>query len=79
MKETDYSPTIRIKFQYLLVKWEGVITAIVALCAISAILSGIVWMISRRNSLIILLLGLSSCYLIGKNFWRFRDKGMPHT
>ncbi len=60
MKETDYSPTIRIKFQYLLVKWEGVITAIVALCAILAILSGIVWLISRKNSLIILLLGLSS-------------------
>lgn len=79
MKETDCSPMIRIKLQYLLVKWEGVITAIVALCAILAILSGIAWMISRRNSLIILLLGLSSCYLIGKNFWRFRDKGMPHT
>ena len=34
---------IRIKIQYLLVKWEGVITAIVALCAILAILSGIAW------------------------------------
>jgi hypothetical protein len=79
MKETDYSPTIRIKFQYLLIKWEGVITAIVALCAILAILSGIVWLISRRNSLIILLLGLSSCYLMGKNFWRFRDRGMTHS
>ncbi len=77
MKETDYSPMIRIKLQYLLVKWEGVITAIVTLCAILAILSGIVWLISRRNSLLILLLGLSSCYLIGKNFWRFRNKGMP--
>jgi hypothetical protein len=78
MKETDYSPTIRVKFQYLLVKWEGVITAIVALCAILAILSGIVWLVSRKNSLIILLLGLSSCYLIGKNFWKFRNRGMTH-
>lgn len=77
MKATDYSPMIRIKLQYVLVKWEGVITAIVALCAILAILSGIVWLILRKNNLLILLLGLSSCYFIGKNFWRFRNKGMP--
>jgi len=77
MKETDYSPRLRIKLQYLLVKWEGVITAIVTLCAILAILSGIVYLISRKNSLLIFSLGLSSCYLIGKNFWKFRDKGMP--
>lgn len=76
MKETAYSPMITIKLQYMLVKWEGVITAIVALCAVSAILSGIVWLILRKNSLLILLLGLSSCYLIGKNFWRFRNKEM---
>jgi hypothetical protein len=76
MEETAYSPMIRIKFQYLLVKWEGVITAIVALCAVLAILSGIVWLISRKNSQLILLLSLSSCYLIGKNFWRFRNKEM---
>jgi len=77
MKETDYSPRLRIKLQYLLVKWEGVITVIVALCAILAILSGIVYLISSKNSLLIFSLGLSSCYLIGKNFWKFRDKGMP--
>jgi hypothetical protein len=76
MKETAYSPMIRIKLQYMLVKWEGVITAIVALCAVSAILSGIAWLISRKDNLLILLLGLSSCYLIGKNFWRFRNKGV---
>ena len=76
MQKAIDSPAITIKLQYLLVKWEGVITALVALCAVSAILSGIVWLVSRKNSLLILLLGLSSCYLIGKNFWRFRDKGM---
>jgi hypothetical protein len=60
-----------------MVKWEGIITAIVALCAISAILSGIVWIIAKKGTLLILLVGFSSCYLIGKHFWKFRDKGMP--
>jgi len=31
----------------------------------------------RKNSLLFALLGLSSCYLIGKNFWRFRDREIP--
>ena len=75
-KTADY-PMITIKLQYLLVKWERVITAIVTLCAILAILSGIAWLVARKNSLLVILVGLSSCYLIGKNFWRFRDKGLP--
>jgi len=74
MQYSSDSPMITIKLQYLLVKWEGVITAIVTLCAIFAILSGIVWLIVRKNNLLILLLGLSSCYLIGKKFWKFRDE-----
>ena len=75
-KTADY-PMITIKLQYLLVKWERVITAIVALCAILAILSGVAWLVARKDSLLVALLGLSACYLIGKNFWKFRDKGMP--
>ena len=77
MQKTAHYPMITIKLQYLMVKWEGVITAIVALCAILAILSGIAWLVARKNSLLVILLGLSSCYLVGKNFWRFRDKGLP--
>ena len=74
MQKTAHYPIITIKLQYLMVKWEGVITAIVALCAILAILSGIAWLVARKTSLLFILLGLSSCYLIGKNFWRFRDR-----
>ena len=77
MRKTAHYPMITIKLRYLMVKWEGVITAIVALCAILAILSGIAWLVARRNSLLFVLLGLSSCYLIGKNFWRFRDREIP--
>ena len=77
MQKMVDSPMITIKLRYLMVKWEGVITAIVALCAILAILSGIAWLVARKNSMLVALLGLSSCYLIGKNFWRFRDRGMP--
>ena len=77
MQKAAHYPMITIKLQYLMVKWEGVITAIVALCAILAILSGIAWLVARKNSLLVILLGLSSCYLVGKNFWRFRDKGLP--
>jgi len=74
MQTPSDSSRITLKLQYLLVKWEGVITAIVALCAILAILSGVVWLIARKNSLLISLLGFSACYLIGKNFWRFREE-----
>jgi len=77
MRKTAHYPMITIKLRYLMVKWEGVITAIVALCAILAILSGIAWLVARKNSLLFALLGLSSCYLIGKNFWRFRDREIP--
>ena len=77
MERTADGPMITIKLQYLLVKWETVITAIVALCAILAILSGIAWLVARKNSLLFVLLGLSSCYLVGKNFWRFRDREIP--
>jgi len=75
MEKTVDGSMVTIKLQYLLAKWERVITAIVALCAILAILSGIAWMVARKNSLLVILLGLSSCYLVGKNFWRFRGKG----
>jgi len=77
MQKAAHYPMITIKLRYIMVKWEGVITAIVVLCAILAILSGIAWLVARKNSLLFVLLGLSSCYLIGKNFWRFRDKEMP--
>ncbi len=77
MEKAADGPTITIKLQYLMVKWERVITAIVVLCAILAILSGVAWMVIRKNSLLVILLSLSSCYLIGKNFWKFRDKGLP--
>ncbi len=75
MQRTVDYPMISIKLRYMLVKWEGAITAVVALCAVLAILSGIVWLVARKNSLLVALLALSSCYLIGRNFWSFRDRG----
>jgi len=74
MQNASDPSMIKIKLHYLLVKWEGVITAVVALCALAAIFSGIAWLVVRKNSLLMSLVGFSSCYLVGKNFWRFRDR-----
>jgi hypothetical protein len=74
MKNAALSSSIMIRFEHFLVRWNGIITALVTLCAITAIVFGIVWMFLRKDTLLFIVLGLSSCYLIGKNFWGFRDK-----
>lgn len=74
MKKTAYFPSIMVRLEPLLIKWEGIITAIVTLCAIAAIVLGIVWVFLGKDILLFIVLGFSSCYLIGKNFWRFREK-----
>ena len=74
MESTGHLPTITIKLEALLVKWEGVITLLVPLCAVMAIALGIIWMFIRKDTLLFVSLGFSSCYLIGRNFWRFRSR-----
>ena len=72
MERTAYLPSITIKLEDLLLKWERVITALVALCAVAAIVVGIVWLFLKKDTLLFITLGFSSCYLLGRNFWRFR-------
>jgi hypothetical protein len=74
MEKKSYLPNSTIKPGDLLVKWEGVITALVTLCAITAIVLGIVWLFLRKDTLLFTVLGFSSCYLIGRKFWRFRSQ-----
>ena len=74
MENTAYIPSITIKIEDLLLKWEGVITALVTLCAIVAIAVGIVWLFLREDTLLFTVLGFSSCYLIGRNFWKLRSQ-----
>ncbi len=74
MERTAYLPSIRIKLEDRLLKWERVITALVTVCAIVAIVLGIVWLFLRKDTLLFTILGFSSCYLIGRNFWRFRSQ-----
>ncbi len=74
MEKTVYLPNTTIKLEGLLLKWKGVITALVALCAVVAIVLGIVWLFLRKDNLLFAMLGVSSCYLIGRNFWMFRDR-----
>jgi hypothetical protein len=74
MEKTAYLPNTTVKLEALLVKWETVITALVTLCAVLAIVLGIVWLFLRKETLLFTVLGFSSCYLIGRNFWRFRDE-----
>jgi hypothetical protein len=73
MEKTAHS-NIMVRLESLLVKWEGAITAVVTLCAIAAIFLGIVWLFVGKDSLLFVVLGFSSCYLIGTNFWKFREK-----
>jgi ABC-type branched-subunit amino acid transport system permease subunit len=72
MEKTTYLPNTPVKLEALLAKWETGITVLVALCAVVAILLGIVWLFLRKDTLLFTTLGFSFCYLIGRNFWRFR-------
>jgi hypothetical protein len=77
MEKTIYLPRITIKFEDLLAKREGVITALVTLCAVAAIVLGIVWLFLRKEPLLFAVLFFSACYLIGRYFWRFRSQRLP--
>jgi hypothetical protein len=77
MEKTIYLPRITIKFEDLLAKREGVITALVTLCAVAAIVLGIVWLFLRKEPLLFAVLFFSACYLIGRNFGRFRSQRLP--
>jgi hypothetical protein len=77
MKRTAYLPSITVRLEALLANWAKVITALVTLCAVIAIALGIVWLFLRKDPLLFIVLGFSSCYLIGRNFRRFKDKRFP--
>ena len=74
MEKTSYLPSPTIKLGDPMAKWEGVITALVALCAVVAIALGILWLFLRKDTLLFTVLGFSSCYLLGRKFWRFRSQ-----
>jgi ABC-type branched-subunit amino acid transport system permease subunit len=76
MEKTVYFTSITIKLEDLLLKLETVITALVTLCAVVAIVLGIVWLFLRKDTLLFAVLGFGSCYLIGRKFWRFRSQGL---
>jgi len=76
MGKTVYLPSITTNMEGFLLKWERVITALVALCAVVAIILGIVWLFLGKETLLFTALGFSSCYFIGRNFWRFRSQGL---
>ena len=46
-----------IRFEHFLVRWNGIITALVTLCAVTAIVFGIVWMFLRKRYLALYRLG----------------------
>jgi len=77
MEKGAHLPNTMVRLECLLFKWEGVIIALVTLCAIVAIVLGIIWMFLRKEVLPFIVLGFSGCYLIGRNFWKFRDDRFP--
>ena len=74
MEKTAYLPDTAVKLEALLVKWETGITVLVTLCAVVAIVLGIVWLFLRTDIVLFAVLGFGACYLIGRNFWRFRSR-----
>jgi hypothetical protein len=74
MEKTAYFPAMAVKVEDLLVKWEKVITVIVTLFPIAAIVLGIAWLFLKKEILLFLVLGFSSCYFLGRNAWKFREK-----
>ena len=74
MERTAYFPAMAVKIEDLLVKWEKAITVVVALFPIAAIVLGIAWLFSKKEILLFLVLGFSSCYFMGKSLWKFREK-----
>ena len=74
MEKMAYFPNTAVKLEALLAKWETGITVLVALCGVVAIVLGIVWLFLRNDTLLFTTLGFGFCYLIGRNFWRFRSQ-----
>ncbi len=74
MEKMAYLPNTMVKLEALLAKWEKGITVLVALCAVVAIGLGVVWLFVRKDTLLFTILGFGLCYLIGRNFWKFRSK-----
>ncbi|HVP77820.1 MAG TPA: hypothetical protein VMV04_07970 [Thermodesulfobacteriota bacterium] len=76
MKKRVYFPGITTPMEGLLFKWERVITVLVALCAVIAIVLGTMRLFLGKDALLFAVLGFSSCYFIGRSFWRFRSQGL---
>jgi hypothetical protein len=74
MEKTAYFPAMTVKVEDLLVKWEKTITLVVTIFPIVAIVLGISWLFLKKEILLFLVLGFSSCYFMGKNVWKFRGK-----
>jgi len=73
MEKTMSIPSIPLKMEGLLRKRERMITALVTLCAVLAIVLGVVWLFVRKDTLLFATLGFGACYLIGRDFWKFRS------
>lgn len=74
MEKTAYLPSATVRLEALLARWERLITALVALCAVVAIALGILRLFLRKDTLLFTVLGFSSFYLLGRKFWRFRPQ-----
>jgi hypothetical protein len=74
MENTAYLANTTVRLEALVAKWERLITTLVTLFAVLAIAFGIVWLVLRKDPLLFTTLGFSSCYLIGRNFWKFRPQ-----
>jgi hypothetical protein len=57
MEKTPYLPSTTVKLEALLAKWARVITALVSLCAVVAIVLGIIWLFLKKDTLLFTTLG----------------------
>jgi hypothetical protein len=79
MARMGYLPGTAVRLEALVARWERFITTLVTLCAVLAILLGIVWLFLRKDTLLFTILGFSAWYLIGRKLWRFRTHKMSLT
>ena len=61
-------------FETFLIKREQLITVLVTLCGVLAILFGVGWCLMKRDLLLYPYVALYLAYLIGQNYWKFRDR-----
>jgi hypothetical protein len=67
MKNATHTLGTRFGLESFSIEWEKIFGILAALCGITAIILGVVWMVLRDNYLLYVTLGFSLVYFIGRD------------